>query len=68
MAMKVTANIREETYRYAEWLARTTGRSVEDVLSTLADNALSGFKYSPSLKVYRSRYNINDETRGEKLP
>jgi negative regulator of replication initiation len=40
MAMQVTLNIREETYRYAEWLARTTGRSVSDILATLLDNTL----------------------------
>lgn len=38
--MQVTLNIRDETYRYAEWLSRTTGRSVSDILSTLLDNTL----------------------------
>lgn len=40
MAMQVTVKIREETYRYAEWLARTTGRSVSDILATLLDNSI----------------------------
>lgn len=40
MVMQVTVNIREETYRYAEWLSRTTGRSVSDILATLLDNTL----------------------------
>jgi negative regulator of replication initiation len=40
MAMQVTLKIREETYRYAEWLSRSTGRSVSDILGTLLDNTL----------------------------
>lgn len=38
--MQITLNIREETYHYAEWLARVTGRSASDILATLLDNTL----------------------------
>ncbi len=58
MAMQVTVNIREETYRYAEWLARTTDRSIEEVLAELADNALSVFRHLPDDK---TQYNVSDE-------
>lgn len=49
MAMQVTVNIREETYRYAEWLSRTTGHSVSDILATLLDNTLPASERSTQI-------------------